>query len=239
MVLMRARTGYSRAEQLSDTVVHVLGVVVVSVAVPVLIYGAIHTRGDGFSVTAATVYGLTLTAMIGFSALYNTMGSSRWTGVLRRLDHSAIYAKIAGTYTPFALVQGGEGLWLLSGLWTAALVGITLKVIDPDRLRWFALGLCLAMGWAGLIAGGDFLTTLSPDVVRLIMTGGTIYTIGMAFYLCERLPFHYTIWHVLVLAASMVFYAAVTTQIIAGGATPIATLSPDTPQIAALRISSR
>jgi hemolysin III len=48
----------------------------------------------------------------------------------------------------------------------------------------------------------------------LIVTGGVVYTLGVAFYLWERLPFHYTIWHALVLAASGVFYAAVTLHLV-------------------------
>jgi len=70
------------------------------------------------------------------------------------------------------------------------------------------------MGWAGLLAGGTFFATLSTPVIALIVTGGLLYTAGVAFYLSERLPFHYTIWHVFVLVASLVFYAAVTLQVV-------------------------
>jgi len=70
------------------------------------------------------------------------------------------------------------------------------------------------MGWAGLFAGGSFLGDLSLPVLALIVIGGLIYTGGVIFYLFERLPFHYTIWHLCVLAASMVFYAAVTLHVV-------------------------
>ena len=207
------RTAYSRAEYLSDAVVHVLGTVVVLASVPVLITLTALLRGDARSIVGTSVYGATLLAMIVCSALYNVIGQGRWAWLLQRLDHSAIYAKIAGTYTPFALLSGHGG-WLVAGLWVAAGVGMALKLVSPARFRWLAIALYLGMGWAGAVFGGDFVATLSPTVFSLILTGGLLYTAGVALYLFDRLPFHYTAWHVLVLAASMVLYSAVTMQVL-------------------------
>lgn len=206
------RTSYSLAETRSDAIVHLSGVALMAVAVPVLV-GLTYWRGaEAGLVAAVAIYGATLLAMLGFSALYNTLGRHRWQGLLRRLDHSAIYAKIAGTYTPFT-VMGNHGGWLLACLWTAALAGIGLKLVSPARLKWLALSLYLAMGWAGVLAGGGFLAELPPSVMALIVVGGAIYTFGVLFYLMDRLPFHYTLWHIFVLAATGVFYAAVTTMV--------------------------
>ena len=213
MTLLAARSTYSRSERLSDAVIHVAGLVIVLAAVPVLITLAAVLRGDLTGVLAVSVYGAALLAMIGASALYNMAPHPRWSRLLKRLDHSAIYLKIAGTYTPFTLLSG-HGLWLLAGLWGAAFAGVGLKLVSPDRFRPFTLALYLGMGWAGLAAGGGLLATLSGPVVMLIVTGGVVYTLGVAFYLWERLPFHYTIWHALVLAASGVFYAAVTLHLV-------------------------
>ncbi|MFN0115235.1 MAG: hemolysin III family protein [Paracoccaceae bacterium] len=215
MRTLSTRTGYSAAERRSDLVVHLAGLAAVALAVPALIGVTLLSRGDGLSLVATGIYAATLTATILFSALYNTVGQRRWTGALRRLDHSAIYAKIAGTYTPFLLMSDGH-TGLLAGLWTAAAAGIGLKLASPERLRSLALALCIGMGWTGIVAGG-FLTAMSGPVVALILTGGALYTLGIAFYLFDRLPFHYTIWHVFVLAASMTFYAAVTLQVTQAG----------------------
>lgn len=217
MALLETRFDYSRAERISDAVVHVAGFFAVVVAVPVLITVAALVRGDLTAMLAVTVYGLSLIAMILCSALYNMIHRPDWDGVLRRLDHSAIYVKIAGTYTPFTLLSG-HGLWLLGGLWAAAMAGVGIKLVSPARFRVLALALYLVMGWAGLLAGGAFLATLSPPVFVLILIGGCLYTAGVAFYLFDRLPFHYTIWHVFVLAASMVFYAAVTVHVLQNAA---------------------
>ena len=213
MPLLDQRSHYSRAERISDAVIHASGVATVLIAVPILITLTALVRGDFTAMFATSVYGLTLVAMILCSALYNLIPHPDWTGLLRRLDHSAIYVKIAGTYTPFTLISGHGG-WLLAGIWGAALAGIGIKIVSPDRFRILTLALYLGMGWAGLVAGGTFFATLSTPVIVLIFFGGLLYTAGIVFYLFERLPFHYTIWHVFVLAASLVFYAAVTVHVV-------------------------
>jgi len=212
-LLLPERTTYSPAEVIADGVVHVSGAVLAVIAVPVLIVLAVLLHGEAAAVAAVSVYGACLIATVLLSGLYNTLGRRRWTGTLKRLDHSAIYAKIAGTYTPFALLSGSH-LWLLAGIWAAALAGIAMKLLSPDRWRGAGLALCLGMGWAGLVPGNGFLSALPGPVLALILTGGVVYTAGVAFYLLDRLRFHYMIWHVMVLAASMVFYAAVTVHLV-------------------------
>ena len=210
------RPGYSRAELISDGIVHVTGLGAVIVAVPVLLWLAVHLHGDARAVAATGIYGATLVAMLLFSALYNMIDRPGWAWLLRRLDHSAIYLKIAGTYTPFVLLGGAPGA-LLAGLWGAAVAGTALKIFSPQRFRWVALALYLGMGWAGVIAGQALLANLPGPVVALMVAGGILYTAGVAFYLWEALPFHNTIWHVFVLVATALFYAAVVVQVVATG----------------------
>jgi hemolysin III len=207
------RPAYSRAERLSDGAVHVTGVVSALLAVPVLIAVTAMLRADPNAILGASIYGTTLILMLTFSALYNMIDSEKWKGVLRRLDHSGIYLKIAGTYTPFLLLSGAHVPGLLAGLWGSAALGSFLKVLAPDRFRWFALGLYLAMGWAAVWAGGAMLVGLPDTVVLLMVAGGVTYTFGVIFFLFDRLPFHNTIWHVFVLAGSVLFFVAIALRI--------------------------
>jgi hemolysin III len=210
---------YSRAERLSDAAVHVMGVIAALMAAPVLITLAILWRGDGTTVLASLVYAATLIAMLSCSALYHLASWPEWKGVFRRMDHSAIYLKIAGTYTPFAVLTGAHAGPLLAGLWGAAAVGAAIKIFDPDRFRFATVGLCLLMGWAGVLVGDELLAGLSPQVFKLMLLGGLIYTGGVVFFLWQALPFHNTIWHVFVLAATAIFYAAVLIQLADGSMT--------------------
>jgi hemolysin III len=214
MMLLPRRQTYTRAEWLSDATVHVSGVVAALLAVPVLVTLAVILRGDAAAIAGTTLYGVALIAMLLCSALYNMTIEARRRAFFRHLDHTAIFIKIAATYTPFLMLSGGSGGWLLPGLWGAAVAGSGMRMLAPDRLKLVAVGLALAMGWAGLFAGGDFFAALSWPVIILIVTGGSLYTIGVGFFLFDRLPFHYTIWHIFVLAASMVFYAAVTVHLV-------------------------
>jgi len=211
---------YNRAERISDAVIHVAGLSLVLMAVPVLIVVTALARGDALAMTGVSIYGGALFAMIFCSALYNISQSMDWGAarewLFKRLDHSAIYVKIAGTYTPFTLLSG-QGMALSAVLWGAALAGVALKLICPWRFRWLGLALYLAMGWAGVVAGQSLLAELPLAVVVLMVVGGGLYTGGGGFYLWERLPFHNTIWHGFVLAASLVFYAAVLTYVLSGG----------------------
>jgi hemolysin III len=203
------RFAYSRAERISDGVVHLIGVSLALIGVPLLIVLTVIFRSGPGAVVGASVYGLTLIAMLSFSALYNMVDSARWSGLLRRLDHSAIYMKIAGTYTPFVLMSGVQGTGLLTSLWGAATFGSFLKILAPGRFRWFALALYLAMGWAVLFAGGPILAELPWTVLVPMFAGGIAYTAGVGFYLHSQLPFHNTIWHVFVLVGSILFFIAV------------------------------
>jgi hemolysin III len=208
------RPDYSRNERLSDAIIHVTGVAAALVSVPVLITLAVVWRGDSAAVLGTAIYGLTLLAMILCSALYHMVPAEAWRQVLKRLDHSAIYFKIAGTYTPFAMLSGGHGAGLVAGLWGAAFAGAGLKSFDPDRFRWVGLTLYLAMGWAGLFLGWTLFSTLSPLVLGLIVAGGLLYTLGTVFFLYDAMPFHNTIWHGFVLLATIVFYCAVLLHVI-------------------------
>jgi hemolysin III len=206
---------YTRAEYVSDAVVHVAGLTLAALAVPALVVTAAVVRGDASALLGTSIYGVALLLMLGCSALYNMVRRPDWAWLLKRLDHSAIYMKIAGTYTPFTLISG-QGVALTAGLWGAALLGIALKVTDPQRFRWPGLALYLGMGWGGVVAGGALFAALPVPVVILMGIGGGLYTLGVVFYLWERLPFHNTIWHVFVLTATAVFFAAVTLLVLGG-----------------------
>ncbi len=213
--LISPRQSYSRAERLSDAVIHVTGLTLALMAVPVLIVLTALFRGDLPSLFGVGVYSLALVAMLGFSALCNIYAASARAWLYQRLDHAAIYIKIAGTYTPFALLSG-QGLALTAMLWVTALGGVAMKLISAERARWLALALYLGMGWAGVVAGQDLLRALPLPVTILMGIGGAIYTLGVVFFVLKRLPFHTTIWHGFVLVASLVFYAAVLVHVLIG-----------------------
>lgn len=212
----RKRTLYTRPERISDATVHVVGSILALLAVPVLVTLTVMLRPETHAIVGTAVYGATLIAMLMCSAAYNMFSVPGWNGVLRRLDHSAIYIKIAGTFTAFVMLSGATEVPLILLLWAAALSGVALKVIAPHRFEWVGFGLYIAMGWVGAAVGWPLFAAMSGPVLALVILGGVTYTVGTLFYLRDMMPFHRTIWHVFVLVASGVFFAAVTTHMIEG-----------------------
>lgn len=208
---------YSRAERLSDGAVHVAGIGVAMILAPALV--VIAARGGNlWMIAAAVVYGLSLIVMLACSALYHMTPEPKLKGRLRRLDQSAIYFKIAGTYTPFAVLSGPQAMPFLAGLWAAAAAGVSIKLLASRDLFGLTVALYLAMGWAAVIAGAPILDHMTSEGFRLVLAGGLLYTVGVLFLVWEQLPFHNTIWHVFVLVASLTVYAAVLIEL-AGRAT--------------------
>lgn len=212
-LLLPTRQGYSRAEDATDAVVHVSGIAMALIAAPILIGVAVLLHHDPAAIVSTSVYGVAMLAMLVCSALYNMTRAPRRRAIFRHFDHTAILCKIAATYTPFVALSGGQGAWLLTGLWGAAVAGSGFRLFLPNW-RVVACLIALGMGWAGVFAGSDFFDGLSLAVIVLIVTGGCLYSVGVGFFLFDRLPFHYTIWHLFVLAATGVFYAAVTVHVV-------------------------
>jgi hemolysin III len=209
-----AHPHYSRAERIADTILHIFGVIAALVAVPVMVTLAAMWYGDASTVGAALIYGVSLIAMLTFSACYHMARHGRAKQILRRLDHAAIYVKIAGSYTPFAVLLGGDAApAILAGIWGAALVGVGFKMVSARRWAGVMLTLYLAMGWAIVVIGGPILNGVSNATFTLIAAGGILYTIGVGFLYWERLRFHNAIWHTFVLIASFLIYAAILLEI--------------------------
>lgn len=200
---------YDRAERVLDASVHLAGLVLAAVAVPVLVALTVTLRGDPVGILAVSVYGATLIAMLSASLAYNHHPNPDWKDRLRRLDMSAIYLKIAGTVTPFVLLSGTGGRFLAL-MWTAAVLATASVFLRRRRSTLLSVGIGLGMGWGVLVGGGEVIATTSWPVFALMLAGGLLYSLGTPFLLLERLRFHNAIWHGFVVAASVVFFVAIT-----------------------------
>ena len=196
---------YSAGELWADGVVHGLGLVLALVGIA----GFAVTRWDAEPVDllASGIYLATLLFSLLASALYNIWPVSPAKWILRRIDHSAIYLLIAGTYTPFVIRVGAW--WLLAVVWGAALMGLVLKVVWPGRFDRLSIGLYLALGWSGVAILDTLIDLLPSTVLLLIAVGGIVYSAGVVFHIWERLRFQNVIWHAFVLTAASIHYVAV------------------------------
>ncbi len=206
---------YSRAERIADAIVHVIGVPLGLFAAASLLHRA---AGQGVLVfIVVAVYAAGLVGMLGASAAYQLCPAGTLKEQLRRLDRAMIFVMIAGTYTPISIVvlYGSFGLELCALLWAMAAIGIFLTLRYPRRFERSMLALYLAMGWMLILLIRYCFSLLGPYVLLLIVAGGLAYTIG-AVIQGSRLKFHNPIWHLLVLIAASLQYAAIALQLTGG-----------------------
>ena len=206
---------YAQAEQTADRYLHLLGLVAAIIGAVVLVAIAAPRQG-ALAIFSVTVYCIGLIGMIGASTLYNHALSSRRREWFRRLDHAAIFLMIAGTYTPFVLVRmtGPWGTGIATVVWSVAIVGIVVMLIDPRRLEGVLTALYLGLGWVILPALGPLIAAVPLQAVILLAAGGLLYSIGVVFHLWRRLPYHKAIWHGFVLAAASCHYLAVLSGVV-------------------------
>lgn len=199
------------AEELASVITHGLAAIAAAVLFVGVITRAVAER-DAWRVASAVVYALGMVALFAISAIYHAhpvdhAHKRRW----RSADHAAIYLLIAATYTPVLLVavRGPWGWGLFAFLWIAAVVGVWLKVTAVDRNAVWSTLTYVLMGWAGVVAIRPLYLALGPVGFAWILAGGLLYTVGVAFYAWDRLPFNHAIWHCFVAAASACHFVAI------------------------------
>jgi hemolysin III len=200
---------YDRAEIIADGIVHAAGIILGLVGAVVIVIVAVRTRP--VEIAPTLIYIIGLVTMLGLSAAYNMWPISPTKWLLRRFDHSAVYFLIAGTYTPFlALMKSGLATaGLTVGIWSSALLGMFLKLALPGRFDRLSIALCLLLGWSGVIAFVYLAPILPTSSLRLLVTGGILYSLGTLFHIWEQLRFQNAIWHGFVLLAASCHYSAV------------------------------
>lgn len=203
----------SPGEELANSITHGIGLVASIVGLAVLV-GFASRFGNVWHVVSCSVFGATLIFQYATSTLYHGVWHPPTKRMLRVLDHCAIFLLIAGTYTPFALVNLRQNWgWLLFGvIWALALIGILGrlgKVLGRGRREWLRLTLYLAMGWTAVAAAGPMFRNVGTGGLVLLGLGGLAYTGGVLFYVRRQMRYHHALWHGCVLSGSTFHYFAV------------------------------
>ncbi|GAE09890.1 predicted membrane protein hemolysin III homolog [Paenibacillus sp. JCM 10914] len=127
------------------------------------------------------------------------------------MDHSSIYLFIAGTYTPFLLVaiRGPLGWSLFGIVWGIALFGCIFKAFFVKKFLFLSTIFYVAMGWLIVIAWKPLTAVVAAQGMNLLVLGGVLYTLGTIFYVWRGFPYHHAIWHLFVLAGSILHFFAI------------------------------
>ncbi|HEY9151929.1 MAG TPA: hemolysin III family protein [Anaerolineales bacterium] len=169
-----------------------------------------------------SVYGISLILLFAASATYHMVKAGpKIIEKLRKIDHSAIYVLIAGTYTPFCMVMF-QGFWkwgLLALVWSLAVLGVALEVVLIKAPRWLRTGVYILMGWLCIAAIGEMLKVLPAGALVWLFTGGVIYTLGAIVYATKMLNFFpgkfgfHEVWHIFVILGAVAHFIAIAVYI--------------------------
>jgi hemolysin III len=199
----------SRSEELADILTSGAGLVLAFVGAVVLVALA-SQQGTVWHIVSSSIYASTLIFLYTASTLYHSRNFPNAKLLLRLLDHAGIFLLIAGTYTPFVLVnlRGAWGWSLFGVVWGLATLGIAFQT---RLLRWpvVRIGLYIGMGWAVVVAIKPLCAAVAPGGLVLLLVGGAAYTLGLGFFAWRRLAYHHAIWHVFVLMGSMAHFFAI------------------------------
>ena len=208
--MAKTKAHYTVSEEIAHAVSHGVGILL-SIAGLAILVAFSSLNGDAWHIISSSIYGATLILMYSASTLYHGVSHEKAKSVLQRVDHAAIYLLIAGTYTPFLLINLRQnwGWWLFGIIWSLALIGLVFEVTGFKPVKRISLWLYLMMGWLIVLAINPMLTHVSTGGLVLLLAGGLAYTGGAFFYVRKTMPYHHVIWHIFVLAGSILHYFSI------------------------------
>lgn len=189
-----------------------------------LIWLIVLTRQDPAKMLSMIVYGVSLVLLYSASAaLHLIKGSERTFLWLKRFDHAAIYALIAGSYTPicYNLLSGGWRWGMLSTVWALAVIGILFKLFYLRESGHLSTLFYVGMGWLCVLALPQLLAQLPPGAIWLLVGAGLLYSVGAVIFAIQKPNFHphfgfHEVWHLFVLGGSGLHFAVVLNYVALG-----------------------
>lgn len=202
---------YTIVEEICNCSVHGLGIIL-SVAALVILAAFSARYGNAWTIVSTTIFGVSMVILYTASTLYHAITNQQAKKILKKFDHIAIYYLIAGSYTPFLLVnlRGTIGWTIFGIVWGLALLGTVLKLITSGSgVKIWSIGLYLLMGWLIVFASHALFKTLNQTGLTFLILGGCFYTLGIAFYVQKKKKYTHAIWHAFVLTGTIMHFFAV------------------------------
>lgn len=193
-----------------NAITHGVGILLFIWALLALIQKALQS-GSTQELVAYIVYASSTIFLFLSSTLYHSLSFTPAEKVFQRIDHSAIYIMIAGTYTPYLVhaIGGHIGYVFLAIIWLIAIVGIVFEVLHIDKFPRLSTILYLAMGWCSLLLAKPLLENTELPAVLWLLLGGVLYSIGAFFYKQKHNPWMHVLWHLFVLVAAGAMFVSV------------------------------
>jgi len=208
--LFRWERKSTKSEEALNILTHGIGIGLAMAGLCLLeVFAAL--KGDVWAIVSCAIFGLTMfTLYFGSTMCHATIGQKSEC-FFEVWDSVAIYALIAGTYTPFCLVnlRGGLGWTVFGILWAIVVFGAVMKIKSPKRQPKWMVGLYLVMGWTLLFILPAMVRNIPARGMWFILAGGLSYSLGVIFYLWRKMKYSHAVWHLFVIGGSVCFFFAV------------------------------
>jgi hemolysin III len=201
---------YSPLEERINIISHAVGLILSVIALCLLAtHASLH--GSALHIVSFSIYGISLITLYTASTLYHSAKNPVARTRLRVFDHASIYALIAGTYTPIALITlNGPTGWTIFGIsWGLAATGIVLKLFFTGRYNLISTLMYVFMGWIIIFAIEPLINNLPQDGLTWLVAGGLAYTIGAILYGIKQIKLNHAIFHLFVLAGSFSHFVTI------------------------------
>lgn len=203
---------YTIKEEVWSSIIHGVGVALgIAALVILVIFSSIY--GDAWAVVSTAIFGTSMIVLYSASTIYHAIPNPEIKKKLKKFDHISIYYLIAGTYTPFLLVnlRGATGWTIFGVVWGLAVLGTFLKLFSKQGsgTKIWSIGLYLLMGWMILFASKSLVTELPTIGLIFLTLGGLFYTFGIFFYVWKSKKYTHAIWHFFVLVGTIMHFFAI------------------------------
>lgn len=200
----------SVGEEIINSITHGIGALL-SIAAMVILIMVASRNGDIWHLVSFSIYGSSLILLYLSSTLYHSFTNPKIKSLFARFDHISIFLLIAGTYTPILLtsIRGVWGWSLFGIIWAMAIIGAVIRSIYLHRFRKLMVAVYLVMGWMAVVAAKQIYQSLPATSLIFLVLGGVAYSIGVIFYMWRSLKYAHGIWHIFVLAGSILHFFAI------------------------------
>ncbi len=200
-------------EEFANALIHGLGAVLFIAAAPFLFFNL--NVGDQRSAIPVLIYAVCLLFTYFASTIYHAVTMPDYKKTLRILDHVSIFLLIGGTFTPIVYFNMGSwnGWPFLIAFWGAMIAGVVFKIFFTGRFKLVSTIIYVGVAWFGAMMAAPIVKNIPKPVLIYIIVGGIFYTSGTVFYMQKRMKFNHAVWHLFVLAGSLLHFYAVLLQV--------------------------
>lgn len=200
----------SLGEEIANSITHGLGWALSLAALALLVvFSSLY--GDAWHIVSCSIYGTGLVLLYASSTMYHALQARAAKKLFKILDHSSIFFLIAATYTPFTLtlLRGTWGWILFAIVWSGFIIGTVLKVFLAGKYKWLSVSIYILLGWCVLLAIEPVVKGLAMSGLILLGGGGIAYSIGALIYLKKGIKYSHAVWHLYVLAGSIMHFFSI------------------------------